>query len=432
MDSRLLIAAPSSGSGKTIFSIGLMRVLSQRGLKVAPFKSGPDYIDTQFHRVASGRESLNLDLFMSSEEHVKQIFTHHSYGVDVSIVEGAMGMFDGYETWHGSCADVARTLQIPVVLVINAASTAYSVAATIHGFSHFMPQVRVVGVVLNRVASERHYEMLLSACHDIGTECLGYMALERPIEIPSRHLGLTLSTLQVMNDLAEKAAEIVKAHVDVDRLLELTAYEPETEDIIKPCLNNRTKMCIAVARDEAFSFIYPANIEAWQNHPKYEVDIKWFSPLHDKEMPTDVDLLYLPGGYPELYAEQLENNKTMRQSIADYIEKGGRTLAECGGLMYVGNKIDEHEMVGALPLTSTMGNGKLILGYRQLELMGLKLRGHEFHYSRMLNPNQFPSAARQFNATGKEACTPIYHMKNLFASYTHLYWGETDILKLWE
>ena len=431
--SAFVIAAPKSGSGKTTLSLGLMRELSRRGLRVQPYKCGPDYIDTQFHRVASGHDSINLDTFMSSHEHVKRQFESHLCGYDVGIVEGAMGMFDGYDRMNGSCAEVASLLDLPVILVIDATSTAYSVAATIYGFKNFSPDVKIAGVVFNRVASDAHYTFLRDACIDAGAECLGYVRRNASLQTPSRHLGLSLTALEEMDAFINASADAVAENVEIDRLLEITKYKSETciADIADgDTQKSRQRLTIAIARDEAFNFIYPANVESLASHPRYDVEIKWFSPLADSELPK-ADIVYLPGGYPELYASQLEANVTMRDSIREYVESGGRLLGECGGMIYLCRDIDGSEMCGVFPLGVTMQDARLSLGYRTVEMQGLTLRGHEFHYSRVTDDGAIPSIARQCNAKGKSVNTPVYRYKNCIAGYTHLYWAEQDILKLW-
>ena len=221
MKPNFLIAAASSNSGKTTLTMGLLRALRDRGLSVQPYKCGPDYIDTMFHQLASGRESVNLDLFMASAEHVRNLFVRHGEGADVQIVEGVMGLFDGYDKWHGSSAEVAMLLAVPVVLVVNAKSVAYSVAPLIHGFKTFRPALRLAGVIFNMVASQHHYNFLKEACEDAGVACLGYMQRNADLVIPGRHLGLTISEREDMERLIALAAREVESHVELDKLLAL-------------------------------------------------------------------------------------------------------------------------------------------------------------------------------------------------------------------
>ena len=229
---RFLIGAASSNSGKTTLSIGLMRALCNRKMTVQPFKCGPDYIDTMFHHLSTGHESVNLDTFMSSPQHVKHLFNHYGKDCDIRIVEGVMGLFDGHSQWMGSSAEIAMILDLPVVLVVNAKSTAYSVAPLIHGFKTFIPRAtenttqpkpfKLAGVVFNRVASDNHFQMLRSACEDAGADCLGYIRNNPDLVIPQRHLGLSILEQEKMERLISLAAEEVEATINIDKLLEQT------------------------------------------------------------------------------------------------------------------------------------------------------------------------------------------------------------------
>ena len=217
--SAFLISAISSGSGKTTLSLGLMRALTRKGNHVQPFKCGPDYIDTQFLTLATGHEAINLDLFMSSKRHVRELFNHYHSTADISIVEGVMGLFDGFDGMEGSCARIAQAIDIPVVLLIDAASSAYSLAAVIFGLTRFNPQVKVAGVIFNRVASDNHFSLLKKACDDVGVECFGYMRKNSLLKTPSRHLGLTLKSNREMDEFIASAADEVYLNVYIDRLL---------------------------------------------------------------------------------------------------------------------------------------------------------------------------------------------------------------------
>lgn len=289
MKSGFVIAALSSGSGKTTLTLGLLRAFRRRGVSFAPFKCGPDYIDTSFHRVAAGRDSTNLDLFMGSEDHCRRLFARESAKAQVSVVEGVMGLFDGYDCDKGSAAHVARTLGLPVVLLVEASSKAYSTAAMIFGFKHFRPDMKIAGVVFNRVASDRHLRLLKQACRDADTELLGAIRRNNALVTPSRHLGLTLTGLDDTERFIEAAADAVEDQVNINRILEVTAMAETTasSEFEYPAMPWRR---IAVARDEAFSFIYPENVRvlAGGASPVY------FSPLRDKAVPP-ADMIYLPG-----------------------------------------------------------------------------------------------------------------------------------------
>lgn len=422
-----MIAAASSGSGKTTLSLGLMRVLCRRGHRVQPFKCGPDYIDTWFHRLATGRESVNLDLYMSSPEHIRNLATRYGTDADICVAEGVMGLFDGFSRREGSSADVARRLGLPVILLVNAASTSYSVAATIYGFSRFDPEVMIDGVIFNRVASSSHYASLRDACADAGVECLGYLRRDSTLTVPSRHLGLSMGEVKDIEDFINRAADAVEEGVDVDRLLSITtgvSFSSIGNPFPAQEAVSQSACRVAVARDSAFSFIYRANIDSLRDAG---CAVTEFSPLADSRLP-DADFVYLPGGYPELYAGRLSENESMRRSIAEYVERGGRLWAECGGLIYLCQDIDGAPMCGVFPLRSTMNDARLTLGYRTVDFSsGKSLRGHEFHYSRLLDSEAMPSVATQTGIRGKAVGTAVYRRNNALASYTHLYWAADPV-----
>lgn len=431
---QFLVAAASSGSGKTTFTIGLLRLLSNRGLKVASFKCGPDYIDTQFHNIASGRKSVNLDLYMGSPEHVQSVYARYSDGYDVAVVEGVMGLFDGYDKIKGSSADVAVTLNLPVILIVNSASTAYSVGAVIYGFKNFNPAVEIAGVIFNRVASDSHYSMLKDACAAAGVKCLGYIKRMPGLEVPSRHLGLAIGNGSAMDDFAAKAADALESTVDIDELLSsvMSPVRPNVDLMACYSSSDDRKLKIAIAADDAFNFMYEENVAVLKRHPSYSITIERFSPIEDAQLP-DADIVYLPGGYPELYAEKLEANESMRASVKEFAECGGRIWAECGGMIYLCMSLDGRSMCGVLPFECTMSDPRLTLGYRAVELYnGMELKGHEFHYSKITGGDDVPVVAVQYNARGQKVSTAMYRYKNVYAGYTHIYWGETDMLKLWD
>lgn len=441
MKPQLLIGAATSGSGKTTFAMGLLRALKKRGLHVQPFKCGPDYIDTQYHALAADNESVNLDTWMASHTHLQQLYNKYGEKADVCVAEGVMGLFDGYKKMQGSSAEVARLLNIPVVLVVNARAAAYSVAPLIYGYKHFNTTVRLAGVVFNQVSSPSHYAFLREACADAGVECLGYLPTTEGLKLPSRHLGLTLTAKRSLNLLIEQAAELVEKHVEVDKLLNLCqrsfpcryTLPYRSEQTVDSFLPRTNKLRIAVARDPAFNFIYRENLARLAEVGQ----ISYFSPVYGSDLP-DADLVYLPGGYPELFARQLHRRKKLMEALRTYGEAGGKILAECGGMMFLGRSITARQggtaygMTGLLPLDFTLEKSRLQQGYRQVTYHGLELRGHELHYSTAVTPDALPSVARQYNTKGMEVSTPLYRYKNVIAGYTHLYWGETDILKLWE
>ena len=422
--SQFLIGAASSGSGKTTFTLGLLRLLRNRGLKVQPFKCGPDYLDTKHHAAAAGQESYNLDTFMASTDHVREVYLRHGKEADLCITEGVMGLFDGYDNMQGSSATIAELLHLPVILIINARSTAYTVAAILYGFKHFHPRIQIAGAIFNFVGSEGHYFYLKQACQDAGVEALGYLPKCKDIEIPSRHLGLSIDNQFCFDEFADRIARQIEETVDIERLLEITtsSFTEEKTPIEKTTCPATKPLRISVARDEAFNFIYPENIRALEQQGK----ITYFSPLHDHHLP-DSDFIYLPGGYPEFYLKELCANEDLRYAILSYCQHGGRMLAECGGMMYLCNHIKDtdgnsYPMCGYLPQTATMENMKLKLGYRIVQINGQEFRGHEFHYSRIIPDNSpIPTIGKVFNAKNLEVDTPIYQKGGVTASYIHFY-----------
>lgn len=430
MKPQFIIGATSSGSGKTTFTMGLLRAMAQRGMNVQPYKCGPDYIDTQFHTLASGRVSINLDSWLASEEHVSYLYGNYGKEADACVVEGVMGLYDGYSGMKGSSAAMAALLNIPVVLLVNARSTAYSVAPLISGFANFSPNVRIAGVVFNQVSSQSHYNYLKEACNDIGVECLGYIPYNKSMKIASRHLGLVLGAKKSMDNQIAKAAELIAKYVDIDRLLEVCRC-PFVSTRQDREANNGT-MTIAVASDAAFNFVYRENIAQINRIGK----VIYFSPLKGDSLPK-ADLVYLPGGYPELFAYRLQKQYRLMDELRTYAEQGGRILAECGGMIFLSRTLTNRQgdktyrMSGVLPLDCTMEGARLHLGYRKMNIANDEWYGHEFHYSDMVSPDAIPAVATLRNAKGGEVSTPIYRYKNVIAGYTHWYWGEKNILDLW-
>lgn len=432
--SQFLIGASSSGSGKTTLTIGLLRAFRNRGLSVQPFKCGPDYIDTKFHALAAGKPSINLDLFLSSDQHVRQLYEKYSSDTDISVTEGVMGLFDGYDKWLGSGAHIAQTLDIPVILVLTPKATAYSVAPVLYGFKHFNKQLSIAGVIFNMVNSESHYQYLKDACDDVGIAALGYLPKDNEIAIPSRHLGLNTDSYLLQEEFAEKAAAFVEKHLSLDEIAAITARDQKSEDIPGTSsvvtsthrITSERPIRTAVASDEVFAFYYHENIE----YLKTLGPVTFFSPLRDKQLPQ-ADFVYLPGGYPELYLEELSQNQSMQQSIRSYVEKGGKLLAECGGMMYLSSCIinksgKEFPMVDIFKQKASMQNMKLSLGYRQFTYNGISIKGHEFHYSSVEGDEK--SIVTQHNARGTAVGTKLLRYKNALAGYTHTYWAEMDDL----
>ena len=395
-----------------------MALLVSKGLKVQPFKCGPDYIDTKFHASVCGRPSINLDTFMASPEHVRELFTHYGKDADVCIVEGMMGLFDGYDRDKGSAYEIAKTLDIPVVLVVDAKSAAYSVAALLQGFLNFRKDIRFAGIIFNKVGSARHFEMLQQVCDDLQIKCLGYLPKDALLEQGSRYLGLDFSE----QSETQKLVNLLEEHVDWRYLKELLVRSEQTLSPTRADSLSVTSygLNVLMAKNaESFSFVYQETIDRFSS-------VRFFDP--ETEVPSfeGVDLLYLPGGYPEKHLEALVKNEACRKAINDFAEQGGSVVAECGGMMYLCERIvtdeGEYSMCGVLPyrITARQEDRKLSLGYRQFELDGKVYRGHEFHYTQFLG--EVPVSATQvYDAKGKPVETPVFKYKNVLASYTHLY-----------
>lgn len=397
-----------------------MRAISRMGKDVQPYKCGPDYIDTMHHATAAQRQSINLDLFLSPPDHVSEIFDRHFGTADVAIVEGVMGLFDGAERMHGSSAEIAELLDLPIILVVNAKAMAYSAAPLLHGFVSFRPQLRFAGVIFNFVNSASHYEFLREAALDAGIQPLGYIPLNQEIQIGSRHLGLDISSDAGYSQIIESAADHIEKHLDISAILDLckTRHQPKSYPT-RPTGNMR----IAVAQDEAFNFAYSENISALEELG----ELVFFSLLRDFSLPV-CDMLYLVGGYPELYLEELSANESMRAAVLDYCQAGGRVWAECGGMMYLcGSIIDadgnEFAMAGALNQTASMTDMKLHLGYRKLVMGDHEFRGHEFHYSHIEQSSETPVPLQMLTARNRPVGAAIFAKGNIRASYVHFYWA---------
>lgn len=418
--SAFLIAAPSSSSGKTTVTLGLMQALVNRGLMVQPFKCGPDYIDPMYHSAIAGHPSYNLDTWMASKMHVTELFQNQASKSEISVIEGVMGLFDGAVKSQGSAADIAKLLNIPIVLVMDAKAMAYSAAPLLFGFKHFDEDLNIAGVIFNRVSGDSHYQYLRDAAVDAGVEPLGYLPKDETLVMPSRHLGLTLPTEIPTHQLAQRAAQLLEKHTDIDKLLKISNYQID-KILKKPHTKGNLK--IAIARDEAFCFIYQANIDALMQLG----DVTFFSPLHDQQLPS-TDIVWLPGGYPELYAKALSNNTMILNAIAQHSQLGKMLIAECGGFMLTGRQLhqngESYPMAGIFDYETSLDNMKLTLGYRKLNIDRNTFRGHEFHYSQLVNLQEYTNSLPVLSARETEVKMPVFRQQKTFASYLHLYLGE--------
>ena len=401
-----------------------MGLFVAKGMKVQPVKCGPDYIDTKFHEAVCGRPSINLDTFMATPAHVRDLFFHYGADADVCIVEGMMGLFDGYDRDRGSSAEIARLLGIPVVLVVDAKSAAYSMAALLSGFIHFRDDVRIAAVIFNKVGSTRHEQMLRQVCDDLHIECLGCVPKSQELEQGSRYLGLDFSELSNNRHafpVDGQLTDILGKSIDLGRFSTLGVYSGQTPSLLRANFEftpGKLQVCLA-HNSEAFSFVYQEVLDRFGF-------VRIFDP--EREVPdfSNIDLLCLPGGYPEKHLEALVANEACRKAIKDFAEQGGRIQAECGGMMYLCRSIvndnGEYPMCGVLPYTITArkADRKLSLGYRRFEFGGKEYRGHEFHYTQF--QGELPESMTQvYNAKGEAVTTPVFRYKNVIASYTHLY-----------
>lgn len=399
-----LVAAPHSGSGKTTLTLGLLRALRDRGVQLAPAKAGPDYIDPAFHTAASGQTCINLDPWAMRPDLLHALAARHSEGGRTLVVEGMMGLFDSAADGQGSAADLAALLGLPVVLVVDCARMAHSIAALVSGFNAYRRDIRIAGVILNRVGSHRHEKMLRDALEPGGVPVLGAIRQDDSLALPSRHLGLVQA--REHSDLERfitDAAFSASAGLDIDRLLSLQAVvSPEGVAAGVPRLLPLGQR-IAVARDTAFAFAYPHVLKGWQRHG---AELSLFSPLADEPPWADADAVYLPGGYPELHAGRIASARNFREGLVRKAEQGTTIYGECGGYMVLGDAlIDEtgtwHTMAGLLPLVTSYAERKRHLGYRRLTPLDggpwpQPLKAHEFHYSTVLYEGE---ADRLFSVT---------------------------------
>ena len=478
--SAFMVAGTSSGSGKTTITLGLLAALRNMGLAVQPFKCGPDFIDPGLHQLACGRVSRNLDLWMMGEPQVRKTFakcpksslppgggglgrggTSDEIGrlqihpppsslpsavttaregesiliSDISVIEGVMGMFDGQTS---SSAALAKELGVPVVLILDVRSAAESVAAVLKGFETLMPEVAPVAVILNRVASPRHLELVSGAIRlHCRAEILGHLPQSLDFAMPARHLGLFTGEEQPISPEAlARLAATITAQVNLERLLELAAGAtmPPAEDVPDRQESIPVQARIGVARDRAFCFYYEDNFDLLR---AAGAELVFFSPLEDRCLPEGLDGLYLGGGYPELYASQLSGNLGMRQAIYEWAESGKPLYAECGGFMYLtegiaGDDVGMLPMAGVFPVTARMQKKRASLGYREVRLeqdcffgpAGTVLRGHEFHYSVI---GEMPDHIARIYAVNSSVngidSREGYRYKNVLGGYLHLHFG---------
>ena len=430
MSRAVIIAAPGSGSGKTTLTLALLRGLRDAGVAVASAKVGPDYIDPAYHAAASGRACHNLDTWAMSDGTLAALIADLQRNASSIVVEGVMGLFDGAPDGRGSAADLSRRTGWPVVLVVDAAGMAASVAALVHGFVSYDPGVEVAGVIFNRTGSHRHGELLRRAMQPLGIPVFGCITRSGSLELPSRHLGLVQAREHPdLEGFLARAAEQVGREVDAEALLAAARparFEPVEEGGGLPVLGRR----IAVARDDAFAFCYPWVLDAWR---RAGCEIGFFSPLDDEPPNTDADAVYLPGGYPELHAGRLATAERFRAALGRCAVRGIVVYGECGGYMVLGERLIDgdgvsHRMAGLLPVETSFASPRLNLGYREVALAGdgvlgrkgARFRGHEFHFASVVAQSPAEPLFRAVDAERKPLGDMGLRVGSVMGSFVHL------------
>ncbi|GIF66648.1 hydrogenobyrinate a,c-diamide synthase [Asanoa ishikariensis] len=427
---RIVVAAPASGHGKTTVAGGLLAAFAARGRSVAGFKVGPDYIDPGYHALASGRPGRNLDPVMVGTDLIAPLFAHGAAGADLAVIEGVMGLYDGraHAGEHGSTAQVAKLLSAPVLLVVDGSAVGRSVAALVHGFRGFDPTLRLAGVVLNKVGSDRHEAILREALEETGTPVLGVLRRSDAVAAPSRHLGL----VPVVERRADAAAamtalaSLIASSVDLDAVAAAAATAPPL-DVVPwepPAVAAPHRPVVAVASGPAFSFGYAETTELLT---AAGAEVVTLDPLHDEALPPGTAALVVGGGFPEVYASELSANVPLRAAVAGLAAAGGPIVAECAGLLWLARSLDGAPMCGVLPADAEM-TGRLTLGYRDavaispswLAPVGTRVTGHEFHRT-ATTPEAGSTPAWAWRGRPAEG----FVAGNVHASYLHLHWAGT-------
>ena len=436
---RIIFAATQSGSGKTTITLGVLLALRKMGLRVQPFKAGPDYLDPLQHSAVCARISRNLDSWLMPPGAILELFTRNAKGANISVIEGVMGLYDGFrDTEYGSTAHLAKILGAPVILVLNAASFSRSAAAIVLGCKEFDKKVNLSGVILNNIGSPNHYHFTKSAIEKkTRIPVLGFLPKEFGIQLSERHLGLVPAQEKRPNEgLYDKLRALVEKNIDLRRILRIsrkslglrqdkTAYAP------RGC--GKVRVNIAIAKDKAFNFYYQDNLDILEVLGARLVE---FSPLKDKSLPPGIDAMYIGGGYPELFSAQLSANRRMREAVSGYAKKGLPIYAECGGLMYLVKNIISFEgksfpMAGVFNCAAVMADKRQALGYIEIEVKkdnilsrkGDKIRAHTFHWSYLKNLSKDIRFAYKVTK-GKDRVYEDGLIKdNVLASYAHLHFA---------
>lgn len=443
-----VLAGTHSGAGKTTITAGILSALKARGLVVQPYKTGPDYIDPAFHSFAVGRKSRNLDTWLLSEETVRYLFAKNLEGADVAVVEGVMGLFDGFGGKEdiGSTAYLAKMLDLPVILIVDGSGMARSAAATVLGYTQFDKQLKVAGVILNRMSSAQHYEILKEAIEtSTNIPCLGYVRKDQQIQLTSRHLGLVpAGEIEDLSDKLVQVGNMVAETVDIDRILALSVKERpvKQQHPVEAFFGRYQGLRVGIALDSSFNFYYWDNIELMES---LGCECVFFSPMHDEVLPEALDFIYIGGGFPEVFGKALESNEAFIASLKAYQSTGRPIYAECGGLMYLTEGIVDlegkrHAMTGILPGETIMTKQLKQFGYNEVEtesaLTGVPLcfRTHEFHRSEYvghgLEPNYRLCKNRGLHNEKQWQCG--YKAKMAFGAYAHVhFYSEPKWLYFW-
>ncbi|MCK9565150.1 MAG: Ni-sirohydrochlorin a,c-diamide synthase [Methanothrix sp.] len=434
---RILIAGDRSSSGKTTIVAGLLSALCRRGLEVQPFKVAMDYIDPSYHTWITGRSCRNLDGYLMTEAAIKEIYAHAAESTDIAVIEGVRGLYEGYDGDLGSTAQIAKLLRTPVIFVVDARSITRSCAAIVKGYMDFDPQVEFKGVILNKVGSERHAQKAIKEIERYaGVEVVGVIRRNEEMHLAMRHLGLVpvlegKTRHEGFQERVDKIRQIVEESLNLDRIQEIAKEAPPLPEVEADLYRQNAlgqDLCIGVARDEAFNFYYRDNLELMELAGAKVVP---FSPVHDTALPQ-VDGIYIGGGYPELYAQELSENAGMRRALEKAHEKDLPIFAECGGLMYLAREIEWdgacHEMIGLVPGKARRGSTRIVSYVHgtierdcSLGKTGEAIMGHEFHHSEMLMDKSAKYAIRLERGTGIKDGWDGMCEGNLVASYTHIH-----------
>ncbi|WP_318627958.1 cobyrinate a,c-diamide synthase [Paenibacillus polymyxa] len=446
--SRIVVAGTGSGAGKTTVTLGLMKAFADSGLRVQGFKCGPDYIDPTYHTAATGTSSRNLDSWMTSPDTVRETFIRASEGADISVIEGVMGLYDGKDPLSntGSTAEIAMLTDSPVLLVIDVRSMARSAAAIVLGFQRLEPKLRIVGVIVNRCGSQGHYSIVKKAIEqECGIPVLGWLKRDDGLDIPERHLGLVPAVERgELEPLFQRAAELIRAGTDLDALRALADSAPPPSPPEHPLFSldrlpsagheadTGGRPVIAVARDAAFNFYYPENMDLLR---QAGAEIAYFSPLAGERVPEQASGLYLGGGFPEEFAADIAANTGFLEDIRNAVSRDMPVFAECGGYMVLARTLTDrmgnaHHMAGVIPSDVRMQEKRAALGYREATALqdcllleaGQTIRGHEFHYSVMHYDESSAPYSYAYQTKGMRGLQSEGYTKgNLLAAYTHVH-----------